>query len=182
MLLVDKVANAVPREDGRYLKTWILFKPVLHTESLRSEYQRLYALNSNRKSSRQSSHIHSCENAEYSFRQLEEIDCSPFLENSDISSFLPVRCSISIGSLKDMTYAFESCRSCRTSRNRSFSKAHLSVASSYQKFLSILSVRVNTEDKFIFPILLDRVPGITESYTVDHFMEGKELSTTGCAI
>jgi len=28
MLLVDKVANAVPREDGRYLKTWILFKVI----------------------------------------------------------------------------------------------------------------------------------------------------------
>jgi len=40
--------------------------------------------------------------------------------------------------------------------------------SSYQKFLNILSVRVNTEDKFIFPILLDRVPGITESYNASY--------------
>jgi len=184
------------------------FEPVRDMESLRLEYERLYALNSNRKRSREDAQIYSGENAEHSFGQLDEINFSPFLENSDISCYLPVGCTTS-GSIGNVQQdeCLASSMEARLFKER-FLSNHLAIRrmlsslteaavhavtdhssscifqlqSSYEKFFNVLSAHANTEDQLIFPILLDRVPGITESYNLDHFMEGKELTAIGDAI
>jgi len=170
------------------------FEPVRDMESLRLEYERLYALNSNRKRSREDAQIYSGENAEHSFGQLDEINCSPFLENSDISCYLPVGCTTS-GSIGNVQQdeCLASSMEARLFKER-FLSNHLAIRrmlsslteaavhavtdhssscifqlqSSYEKFFNVLSAHANTEDQLIFPILLDRVPGITESYNVSY--------------
>ncbi|EME31743.1 zinc finger-like protein [Galdieria sulphuraria] len=49
----------------------------------------------------------------------------------------------------------------------------------YRSFFRLLSAHAHAEDTIIFPQLAKKIPGITEAYHLDHFMEGRELASLG---
>ncbi|GJQ08979.1 hypothetical protein GpartN1_g770.t1 [Galdieria partita] len=49
----------------------------------------------------------------------------------------------------------------------------------YRSFFRLLSAHAHAEDTVIFPQLAKKIPGITEAYHLDHFMEGRELASLG---
>ncbi|KAK4523765.1 hypothetical protein GAYE_SCF00G1661 [Galdieria yellowstonensis] len=49
----------------------------------------------------------------------------------------------------------------------------------YRSFFRLLRAHAHAEDTIIFPQLAKKIPGITEAYHLDHFMEGRELASLG---
>eukprot|EP00871_Galdieria_phlegrea_P004488 jgi/Galph1/503/GphlegSOOS_G5245.1 len=52
----------------------------------------------------------------------------------------------------------------------------------FHEFFRSLNAHASVEDVVIFPILSQKIPGVTEAYNLDHFMAGRELTAIGNAI
>ncbi|GJD07058.1 hypothetical protein Gasu2_14400 [Galdieria sulphuraria] len=185
------------------------FQVLMDMESLRLEYERAYALysNNNKKPREErdsrgtfSSDVQSRHNTEAGL--FEELECPSFLEAPNASH---LRSNNPIEDTEDDWLAFST--EARLFKER-FQFNHLEIRRMlssltdaamnavtdhskacishlkrvYVELFTVLSAHANAEDQLIFPLLMDRIPGITESYNLDHFMEGKELTAIGEAI
>ncbi|GJQ14227.1 hypothetical protein GpartN1_g6018.t1 [Galdieria partita] len=185
------------------------FKALMDMESLRLEYERFYALfSSNKKKPREekdskgsiSSDVQPLHNTEAGL--FDEVELPSFLQVPNTSH---LTCQYSVGDAEDEWLAFST--EARLFKER-FQFNHLEIRRMlssltdaavnavtdhseacishlqrvYAELFTVLSAHANVEDQLIFPLLMDRIPGITESYNLDHFMEGKELTAIGDAI